>query len=549
MTIAPAPPDAPEERPENNPPMRLSFCKPVRVRHGGMAMVYLCTRDELGDEVAVKRISPEISAIPGTAEAFLRECYLWLQIGRHPNITKVLGVHRAQNEPPTVVLEYLPSSLRDLLGGRPLKMATILRLLVNIADGLSYARLQLPGFVHSDLKPENILVTEDGSAKITDLGLARALKTTQMPDAVDVSGSGGRGTAVYMAPEHILYGQAVEASDIYAIGCIAHEMVAGELTYGPYSSVEGYLLSHLHDRPTPLDDLRDGVPRALATLVTAMLAKDPEDRPGLKEIRNTLRETATREGVAISVPEAEPVSPGAQLDTAQGLIHLGFHADARRVARKAIEGDNPGQEDRLRGHTLIARAYNDQDDAHLANEELDLAERLLTEDTPNVHGAAYWTERLRVAVSLDDQLQALESAQRTIELVPEASITWFNASGLFAHLGNLEKAIEAAYVCLGIAGDVRYFVRLVNLLVEASRGQEALSVCDRMVEYHSTIPAGYALRGLIRIALAAEQGSIDGEQLRLVRADLESALHYGPADFEQTRTLQQLVESLSPGRP
>jgi hypothetical protein len=89
----------------------------------------------------------------------------------------------------------------------------------------------------------------------------------------------------------------------------------------------------------------------------------------------------------------------------------------------------------------------------------------------------------------------------------------------------------------------------VNLLVEAGRGQEGLSVCDRMVEYHPTIPPGCALRGLIRIALAAETGHIDGEQVRLVRADLESALRYGPADFEQTQALRQLVQSLSPGRP
>jgi hypothetical protein len=75
MTISPPPPEAPEERPENNPAMRLLFCKPVRVRRGGMALVYLCTRSEMDDEVAVKRISPEISAIPGTAEAFLRAAW------------------------------------------------------------------------------------------------------------------------------------------------------------------------------------------------------------------------------------------------------------------------------------------------------------------------------------------------------------------------------------------------------------------------------------------------------------------------------------------
>lgn len=89
LTLAPLPDPMPaDEMPENNPPMRLSYRVPRRVLHGGMSLVYLCDTKAGGGSwkvpvVAVKRLDAETLSIPGTARRFLRECYLWLQIGRH----------------------------------------------------------------------------------------------------------------------------------------------------------------------------------------------------------------------------------------------------------------------------------------------------------------------------------------------------------------------------------------------------------------------------------------------------------------------------------
>src|SRR5438445_7774839 len=89
---------AENERPENNPPMRLAYCAPKRVTHGGMSLVYLCDMKKDNPwhaaEVAVKRLIPHVNSIPGAADRFLRECYLWLQLGQHPNVVSALSAHQ-----------------------------------------------------------------------------------------------------------------------------------------------------------------------------------------------------------------------------------------------------------------------------------------------------------------------------------------------------------------------------------------------------------------------------------------------------------------------
>ena len=234
------------------------------------------------EPVAVKRLKPEL--VPGMGAGFLRECYLWLMLGSHPNIVRVFEAHGYPPDQPTLILEYVDQSLRDMIvTRRRLAPDEVLRIGIGIADGLAYAAQKMPGFVHGDIKPENVLVGNRCVAKVTDLGLAHA--------AVDVLGLSAPvgGTPMYMAPEQVRRSPAGSASDVYAIGCIIHEAVTGSPVFGHPISVEDYQRRHLFEEPTPLDRLRHGVPSALSTLVGRCLAKDPGKRPSIAEMSTFLR--------------------------------------------------------------------------------------------------------------------------------------------------------------------------------------------------------------------------------------------------------------------
>ncbi|MET9800699.1 protein kinase [Streptomyces sp. NPDC006368] len=558
-----------EEMPENNPPMGLTGIRPKRVLHGGMSSVYLCEPGEgggpWGRDVAVKRMKYEIAARSGAPERFLHECYLWLQLGEHPHVTQALSAHQAPHEPPLLVLEYLPASLRDPLRRGALDLRNALRLLINIGEGLAYVRGVLPGFVHGDLKPENVLIDERDQAKITDLGLARIVTesvtpgtdadTTSAPASASSAGSTGNGTPLYMAPEQITE-RSLPASDIYAIGCIAHEVVSGEPTYGRPSSVADYMMRHLHRRPTSLDRLVPGTPTALAQLICAMLDKSPTGRPDLGTAIGEFRAIAAALGVRVPFPRATPVPLDRGLTAAQGLVNLGLHLEARQTAEKLVDLTDEA-DDRIWIHTLLARCHNDSGNALSAELELDRASTFMDQSTASVNVAAYCAERCKVAMKKGDTHKALEYAIQGIRAEPQASVGYANAAMVYERLGDADSAIESLRIALSISRDFRYFSGLINVLREAGRGSEAIQVSDQMISAHPTLAQAYALHGLTHLLVASDNAQQmtqkTMEDLDAVLAeDLAAAERYGSHDLPATTALRQLLhgsESHTRGHP
>ncbi|MER7490565.1 serine/threonine-protein kinase [Streptomyces sp. NPDC126497] len=557
------PPVVPEdELPGHHPPMRLSYLKPRRVLRGGMSLVYLCDADPKGrgvTEAAVKRLSPEILAVPGTEIRFLRECYLWLQLGRHRNVVRALSAHEGRFEAPLLVLEYVPRSLRASMPEAGADLGGVLRTLIGVTDGLAHVRAALPGFVHADLKPENILVSADGTAKITDLGLAHVrmaaeavapaghagpARTTDASTDVafpagavaavsaEIAGghaSGLAGTPLYMAPEQIVSRRAVQESDVYALGCIAHEMISGVPAYGPPTSMADCLLRHLHAEPLPLDTARYPVPPALRTLIGDMLAKHPADRPELDHVRSVLRRVAAALGVDVSVPEPSPTEPGRQVAAAQGLLNIRLFEEAEETALKAKAGLE-GRET-VHARLIIARALTSRGRPEAALRELDEVAELLDEDTPAAFSATYYTERAHAERVTGDLPTAARSAARAIAAQPQYSRMYANAALIHQEMGELDKAIALTQHALGLAGDFSYFSGLANMLCEAERHEEALAVCDRMVEFHPTVGSAYAHRAFTRIVVHSAVGNGDADAYRALReavaADFARARRYG----------------------
>ncbi|MGH7631075.1 MAG: serine/threonine-protein kinase, partial [Gemmatimonadales bacterium] len=240
---------------------------------GGMGVVYQATDRTLDRRVAIKVAHPELTETAAIAQRFLAEARMLARI-QHPNIVAIHQAGRVHNLHYYVMDEVPGESLRQLLnreGALPIERARAIA--ADLASALDAAGRA--GFVHRDVKPENVLLdAETGRALLADFGIARA-SDEQL--TVATTGQGiAVGTPTYMSPEQA-GGEPVDArSDLYGLGVLAYEMLAGQPPFvGPNRVV---VSRHLTERPAPLDHLRPEVPRQLAAAVMRALEKAPADR-------------------------------------------------------------------------------------------------------------------------------------------------------------------------------------------------------------------------------------------------------------------------------
>ncbi len=246
---------------------------------GGMATVYLAHDLKHNRPVAIKVLRPELAAALG-ADRFLREIETTANL-RHPNILPLFdsGVVNPLTTHDSRLLFYVMpfiegESLRDRLNReKQLTIPDALQLAREVADALGYAHSR--GVIHRDIKPENILL-ERGHAVVADFGIARAVSTAGA-DKLTQTGM-AIGTPAYMSPEQSVGDSDLDArSDLYALGCVLYEMLAGEPPYsGPTAQA---IIAKRFMEPVPrISTLRETVSPALETALTRVLAKSPADR-------------------------------------------------------------------------------------------------------------------------------------------------------------------------------------------------------------------------------------------------------------------------------
>src|SRR5438067_8709151 len=239
---------------------------------GGMATVYLAQDRKHHRQVAIKVLKPELAAALGP-ERFLREIDSAARLN-HPHILPLHDSGEAE-ELLFYVMPYVEGeSLRDRLSReKQLPLGDALQIAREVADALSYAHSR--DVVHRDIKPENILF-EAGHAVVTDFGIARAITAA---GGEKLTGTGiAVGTPAYMSPEQAAASARVdERSDIYSLGCVLYEMLAGELPFtGP--SAESIVRQHLAAAPPRVSAMRAAVPPAIEEAIVRALAKTPADR-------------------------------------------------------------------------------------------------------------------------------------------------------------------------------------------------------------------------------------------------------------------------------
>jgi serine/threonine protein kinase/tetratricopeptide (TPR) repeat protein len=256
------------------------------VGQGGMATVFLANDLKHGRPVAIKVLSPEVSEALGR-ERFLREIQMVARLN-HPLIVPVHDSGEAGGLLWYVMPLVAGESLRSRLDReRQLPVEDALRITRDVANALDYAHRQ--GVIHRDIKPENILFSE-GHALVTDFGIARPASTT---------GKGSLttrglvlGTPHYMSPEQAVGGTTDGRTDVYSLGCVVYEMLAG---HPPFSgSVEAVIARHLADPVPPLRTVRPAVSESLVRAVEKSLQKTPADRhPSPREFSSALERAAS----------------------------------------------------------------------------------------------------------------------------------------------------------------------------------------------------------------------------------------------------------------
>jgi serine/threonine protein kinase len=240
------------------------------IGHGGMSSVYKARDSLLERHVALKILHEQYNADEDFVERFKREARSVAQL-QHPNIVTVIDRGEADGRQ-YIVFEYIDGeNLKEHVvraGRLPIREA--LEIALEVARGLAFAHQN--GIIHRDVKPQNVLLNGDGQAKVTDFGIARSLDVDGMTQTGTVLG-----TSNYIAPEQAS-GQRVDAhSDVYALGAVLYELLAGDVPF-PGESFVAVAMKHVHEAPPHLLDVRKDVPPRVAVAVDRALEKNPEQR-------------------------------------------------------------------------------------------------------------------------------------------------------------------------------------------------------------------------------------------------------------------------------
>jgi eukaryotic-like serine/threonine-protein kinase len=313
------------------------------VARGGMAQVYRA-RDRLLDRpVALKVLFPELSVDRAFVERFRREAQAAANLS-HPNIVPVFDWGE-DGGTYYIVMEYIDGQplSQALKAGGPMPAGRVAQIGARVADALAYAHRH--GVVHRDVKPGNVLLTNDEQVKVTDFGIARAVNTEE-----SLTQTGAvMGTATYFSPEQA-EGMGVDArSDIYSLGVVLYEMVAGRPPFVGDSPV-AVASKHVREQPPVLSDLNPTVPPALEAIIAKAMAKSADLRyQSAADLRTDLQRFADGRPVAASDPATTAMlaGGGAGAATVHDTARTGVLAANRTATETVPIGDGrraPSQE-------------------------------------------------------------------------------------------------------------------------------------------------------------------------------------------------------------
>ena len=257
-----------------------------KLGEGGMGVVYKAEDTKLERTVALKFLAAHLLNDPEAKQRFLREAKAAAAL-QHPNICTVHEIDEVEGKTFLAMAFLKGETLEERIAKGPLPLKDAVEIGRQVGEGLAAAHGD--GIVHRDIKPANILVSPEGRATIMDFGLARLTEASKLTRADQTVG-----TAAYMSPEQIQGSEVDHRTDVWALGCVLYEMVAGLRPFkGQYDQALLYEIGN--QEPEPLTGVRAGLPMEIELYVGKCLAKDAADRYGsASEIARDLRTLGER---------------------------------------------------------------------------------------------------------------------------------------------------------------------------------------------------------------------------------------------------------------
>lgn len=307
-----------------------------RLGYGGMSTVQVAVDRRLERQVAVKLLAEHLADDSQFISRFRREALSAARLV-HPNIVQVFdfGLDEASGRY-YIVMEYIHgrSGAEIIREETRLSVADTLELVDGACRGLVHAHRM--GVIHRDVKPGNILRSDDGAVKLADFGIAKAVgQTSQITQAGSVLG-----TAAYLAPEQASGAEVGPAADLYGLGVVTYQLLAGRLPYEAGSLTELALMQQ-REYPIRLDEIVPEVPAALALAVEQALALEPEERyPNAEDLRRALHDGAR--GIAPSGAGDDSTAATSMLSPPQRTAPTRATPPPPRVARRLQPQPPPG---------------------------------------------------------------------------------------------------------------------------------------------------------------------------------------------------------------
>jgi TolB-like protein/Tfp pilus assembly protein PilF len=537
---------------------------------GGMGIVYRAEDTRLRRDVALKFVSSGLVEDPIALRQFEREARTASSLS-HPNICTIYEIDEWEGQP-FIAMELLSGrTLKQHLAHASVDLPALIEVAIQIAGALGAAHDK--GIIHRDVKPANIFVTEQLHVKLLDFGLAKQMSIAEL-DAAPSSGftAVGRilGTANYMSPERLRGREIDHRSDLFSLGAVLYEMVAGRQAFTGESVVE-IIDAILHQEPPPLDAQRGPVPKALVQIVDRLLEKSPDDRyqsatavaTALFVLRQDLATgkapmaTAADTSLARASIAVLPFrSLGTEADSeffadglAEELINALTKIERLKVAARGSAFTFKGRNAELREiaarlkvetvlHGTIRRAGN----------RLRVACRL----TNVADGYQIWSERYDR--ELDDVFSVQDEITRSI--VEKLKVAWVDRlqptrrytddresylhylkgrfywskryeGGLMKALTEFQAAIDRdAQNALAYSGkaDVYAFLGLYSLMPPRRAFAEAKRAADTALAIDDTLPEAHTSLGLIALSASWDWKVAEAEFTRAFELDKSQAL-------------------------
>ena len=319
-----------------------------------MGEIYHAIDDSLGRAVAVKVLAERYAEDPGVRERFTREALAAARLSGRSNVVTIFDVGVFDGRP-FIVMEYLGGgSLDDRIRAGGIPLGQSLEWLEQAAAALDAAHAE--GVVHRDVKPANLLLDESDNVHVADFGIASAAGMDSLTKTGTVIG-----TAAYLSPEQAQGQRAAPASDRYALGVLAWELLTGRRPFGG-DTPAAEAAAHVHAEVPPIASQRAGLPEKLDSVFARALAKDPAARyPSAADfvaaLRDAVHAESPRTAVLAATPKAtsrpRPGRPG-RLPLVVGLLALlGLGIVVAALIASTRDGDGDADAVRPRSSTIV----------------------------------------------------------------------------------------------------------------------------------------------------------------------------------------------------